>query len=454
MSQIEKNPLAFFHEEPISDRDYTMAEAVAEAKRCLNCRVPQCRNSCPIENEIPQFIHELAQGNFGAAAEYIYHRSDFPALCGRICPRETQCEGACVLGKKGKHIEIGKLERFVADLVLDNHILDDVPSKKCNGTVAIVGSGPAGMAAAQDLARMDYDVTIFESSTQPGGTLTYGIPTFRLHKEYVLREVERMERLGVTIRYETKVGRDISLDKLAEDFDAVFIAVGTMEGWKLGVENDHLSGVIDAAQFLYQVEQVQLGEEQLSRLPVKPGDTVLVVGAGNVAIDAARTALRLKAKVKIVYRRGEKNMKCLPSEYMEAKEEGIQFQFYSAPRAVVGTDHVEGLRIEKQKILDDGTMVPTGEFEIVPADKIIAAIGNRPEMDIIQAFGAEATEDGYIESRNIPYGMTSRRGIFAAGDIVHKPKTVVLAMREGKRTAAGIDEYIRAKHMMEEVNKG
>ena len=342
MSQKEKNPLAFFHEEPISDRDYTMSEAVAEAKRCLNCRVPQCRNGCPIENEIPQFIHEVAQGNFGAAAEYIYHRSDFPALCGRICPRETQCEGSCVLGKKGKHIEIGKLERFVADLVLDNHVLDDVPSKKCNGTVAIVGSGPAGLAAAQDLARMDYGVTIFESSTQPGGTLTYGIPTFRLHKEYVLREVERLEQLGVTIRYETKVGRDISLDELAEHFDAVFIAVGTMEGWKLGVENDHLSGVIDAAQFLYQVEQVQLGEEPLSKLPVKPGDTVLVVGAGNVAIDAARTALRLKANVKIVYRRGEKNMKCLPSEYEEAKEEGIQFQFYSAPRAVTGTDHVEG----------------------------------------------------------------------------------------------------------------
>lgn len=454
MSQKEKNPLAFFHEEPISDRDYTMSEAVAEAKRCLNCRVPQCRNGCPIENEIPQFIHEVAQGNFGAAAEYIYHRSDFPALCGRICPRETQCEGSCVLGKKGKHIEIGKLERFVADLVLDNHVLDDVPSKKCNGTVAIVGSGPAGLAAAQDLARMDYGVTIFESSTQPGGTLTYGIPTFRLHKEYVLREVERLEQLGVAIRYETKVGRDISLDELAEHFDAVFIAVGTMEGWKLGVENDHLSGVIDAAQFLYQVEQVQLGEEPLSKLPVKPGDTVLVVGAGNVAIDAARTALRLKANVKIVYRRGEKNMKCLPSEYEEAKEEGIQFQFYSAPRAVTGTDHVEGLKIEKQKILEDGTMVPTGEFEIVPANKIIAAIGNKPEMDIIQAFGAEATEDGYIESRNIPYGMTSRRGIFAAGDVVHKPKTVVLAMREGKRTAAGIDEYIRAKHMMEEVEKG
>ena len=173
-----------------------------------------------------------------------------------------------------------------------------------------------------------------------------------------------------------------------------------------------------------------------------------------MAIDAARTALRLKANVKIVYRRGEKNMKCLPSEYEEAKEEGIQFQFYSAPRAVTGTDHVEGLKIEKQKILEDGTMVPTGEFEIVPANKIIAAIGNKPEMDIIQAFGAEATEDGYIESRNIPYGMTSRRGIFAAGDVVHKPKTVVLAMREGKRTAAGIDEYIRAKHMMEEVEKG
>ena len=447
------NPLAFFHEEPLEDKDYTMAEAVAEAKRCLHCRVPQCRNGCPIENEIPQFIHEVSQGNFGAAAEYIYHRSDFPAICGRICPREQQCEGSCVLGKRGKHIEIGKLERFVADLVLDNDVLDDVKSKKTNGTVAIIGSGPAGLAAAQDLARMDYDVTIFERSSQPGGTLTYGIPTFRLHKEYVHREVARLEKLGVTIRYNAEVGTAVTLADLYDQYDAVFIAVGTMEGWKLGVENDSIPGVIDAAQFLYQVEQVQLGEASFNSLPIHCGEKVIVVGAGNVAIDAARTAIRLKADVKIVYRRGEKNMKCLPSEYEEAKKEGVQFQFYSAPRAVVGTDHAEGLKCETQKILEDATMVPTGEFVVVPADKIIAAIGNKPEMNIVKAFGAEISKDGYIESRNIPYGMTSRPGIFAAGDVVHKPKTVVLAMREGKRTAAGIDEYIRAKRMMEEVNK-
>lgn len=448
---ITEDHLESFHREPIHDRDFTIEEAITEAKRCLNCKVPQCRKGCPIENEIPQFIHELSQGNFGNAATHLYHRSDLPAICGRVCPREEQCEGSCILGKKGKPIEIGKLERLVADIALDGNLLSVTPSKKTSGTVAVIGSGPAGMAAAQELAKRDYDVTIFEGASEPGGMLTYGIPTFRLHKELIYRETTLLEKLGVTIRYNTKVGIDVDMESLCRDFDAVFIGVGAMAGWNLGVENDAIPGVVDAAHYLYQVEQVQHGEVSIESLPIQKGDEVIVVGAGNVAIDAARTSVRLGAHVKIVYRRGEKNMKCLPSEYEEAKDDGVVFQFYSAPRAVVGTDHVEGLRYEEQEILEDATMVPTGRFGVVKANKIVAAIGNRPELDIIKSLGVTCDDDGYIKTRSLPYGMTDKEGVFAAGDIVHKPQTVVLAMREGRCVGKSIDEYIRAKRIMDAV---
>lgn len=444
-----KNPLASFHEEPLHDKDYTFAEAVAEAKRCLNCKVPQCRKGCPIENEIPQFIHALVQGNLGEAAAHIYNRSDLPALCGRICPRENQCEGHCVLAKRGMHVEIGKLERFVADMALDNGFAPTHKNTKKSGKVAIIGSGPAGLAAARELALRDYDVTIYEEKAYPGGTMTYGIPTFRLHKEIINRDVAYLETLGVHMQYNTKIGTNRTIEDLQADFDAVFIAVGTMDEWGLDVENDHIDGVLGAESFLKLVEDVQLGDAALEKVPVKAGDKVIVVGAGNVAIDAARTAVRLGAHVTIVYRRAEKNMKCLPSEYEEAKADGVQFQFYSAPKAVVGTDHVEGLKYEKQQILEDATMVPTGEFGVVEANKIIAAIGNKPEKTIIDTFGVEANGDGYIATKDVPYGMTSKAGIFAAGDIVHKPQTVVLAMREGRKVGQSIDTYLQAKKIID-----
>ncbi len=443
------NPLISFHEEVLHDADYTLAEAITEAKRCLNCKVPQCQKGCPIANEIPQFIHALTKGNLGEAVEHIYQQSDLPAICGRVCPREKQCEGSCVLGKKGQHIEIGKLERFVADMAIDGGFLPIHVSKKTSGRVALIGSGPASLAAARELALRDYDVTIFEASSHAGGTTTYGIPTFRLHKEIVEREADVLEKMGVSIQYKTKIGTDKTMDELQQQFDAVFVGVGTMDAWSLGVDNDAVEGVVNAEQFLVQVQNVQFGEEKIENLPIQKGDQVIVVGAGNVAIDAARTALRLGAEVKIVYRRAEKNMKCLPSEYEEAKADGVQFQFYSAPKAVVGTTHVEGLKYEKQQILEDATMVPTGEFGIVPANKIIAAIGNKPEKSVVVSFGVDANDDGYIAVKETPYGMTSRVGVFAAGDIVHKPQTVVLAMREGKKTALAIDEYVRAVRLLQ-----
>ena len=261
--------------------------------------------------------------------------------------------------------------------------------------------------------------------------------------------MEYLQQLGAVFQFNTKIGADKQIsDLFAEGYEAVFIATGAPVGWNLGVENDTVDGVVDAQHFLTQVQQVQLGQAKQEDLPIQPGDDVIVVGAGNVAIDAARTALRLKANVTIVYRRAEKNMKCLPSEYEAAKADGVAFKFYSAPKAVVGQDHVEGLQYEKQQILEDATMVPTGEFGVVPANKIIAAIGNRPELDCMRQFSVDMNGDGYIFTKDEPYGMTSQTGVFAAGDIVHKPATVVLAMREGKKVAVGIDQYIKAKHLM------
>ena len=446
-----KDRVASFHEEVMHDADFTLAEAIAEAKRCLNCKVPQCRKGCPIENEIPQFIHALTQGDFGAAAAHIYNRSDLPAICGRICPREKQCEGHCILGKKGQPVEIGKLERFAADMALEGGFMEQPVSKKTAGKVAVIGCGPAGMAAARELSKRDYDVTIYEAASHPGGTMTYGIPTFRLHKELLQREAQALTDMGVTIEYGVKIGTDKSLDELKEAFDAVFIAVGTMNGWNLGVENEDVEGIVEAEPFLRQVQLAQDGEFDPENLPVQEGDKVIVIGAGNVAIDAARTSLRLGADVTIVYRRAERNMKCLPSEYEEAKADGVRFQFYSAPKAVIGDGRVEGLRYERPQILEDATMVPTGEFGVVPANKIIAAIGNKPDLPVIKSFGVSSNDDGYIAVKDTPYGMTSKEGVFAAGDIVHKPQTVVLAMREGRKAAEGIDQYLKAKKVMEAI---
>ncbi|MCI1820823.1 MAG: FAD-dependent oxidoreductase [Megasphaera sp.] len=452
--RTNKTGILAFEQEPLESNDYTMQEAIKEARRCLQCAVPQCRRGCPVKNEIPQFIHELALGNFGAAANYIANNSDLPAICGRVCPWEKQCEGSCILEKKGKHIEIGKLERFVADTVMDAGVFPCTSGMKANGKVAVIGSGPAGITAAYELARRNYEVTVFESDSEPGGMLMFGIPAFRLHKNYIYREIDCLQKLGVCFQYNVKIGQQKSIEDLfAEHFEAIFVGIGASAAWSLGVDNDTLPGVVDAQIFLHQVQQVQIGKGDITQLPIQAGDSVIVVGAGNVAIDAARTAVRLGADVTIVYRRAEHHMKCLPSEYQAAKNDGVKFKFYSAPRAVVGATCVEGLQYEKQKILEDATMVPTGEFGVVPANKIIAAIGNRPEMDCINALQVNASNEGYISITEKPYGMTSRVGVFAAGDIVHKPATVVLAMREGKKTAIGIDRYIQAKHLLEGIKQ-
>lgn len=443
----ENNRLTSFYQEPIRDRDFTPEEAAVEATRCLHCKVPLCRRGCPIGNDIPKFIQALASGDIPQAIGHIYNHSDLPAICGRVCPRENQCEGSCVWSRKGKPIEIGKLERFIADRAFEMGVTPFHVSKGSAGKVAVLGSGPSGLAVARNLLLLDYEVIIFEAKDCPGGMLTYGIPTFRLHKDVVQREADALTRMGAHWQYGVKIGVDKSLQSLWDNgFEAVFIGFGTADEWNLGITNEQCQGVLGAAAFLKQVEDVQLGKVPLSSVPVYKGDRVAVIGAGNVAIDAARTAIRLGADVTIVYRRAEKNMKCLPSEYEEAKLDGVQFTFYAAPKAVIGTDKVTGLQYEKQQILEDATMVPTGDMVTIEVDKIIGAIGNKPELDVIRAFSLAINPDGYIVTSKKPYGMTSCEGVFAAGDIVHKPATVVLAMREGRKVARGIDAYIREKN--------
>ena len=430
---------------------YTEEIAIDEAKRCLNCRQHPCVSGCPVNVRIPEFIAKVAEGEFEEAYKIITSTNSLPAVCGRVCPQEHQCEGKCVRGIKGESVGIGRLERFVADW----HAAHADPNAKVekpvsNGhRVAVVGSGPAGLTCAGDLARMGYEVTVYELFHKAGGVLVYGIPEFRLPKAIVAREVAALEEMGVKIVTDAVIGRAISIDELLteEGFEAVFLGSGAGLPRFLGIPGENLLGVYSANEFLTRINLMKAYREDYDT-PIKHHKCVAVVGAGNVAIDAARTSLRLGADVKIVYRRAEKNMKCLPSEYEEAKADGVQFQFYSAPKAVVGTDHVEGLKYEKQQILEDATMVPTGEFGVVPANKIIAAIGNKPELSVVKALGVDANDDGYIAVKDLPYGLTSKEGVFAAGDIVHKPQTVVLAMREGRKTAEGIDQYLKAKKVL------
>lgn len=429
-------------------KDMTLQEAMAEAQRCLHCAKPLCRTGCPIENEIPDFIHAIAQGNFGEAREIIGHRSNLPAICGRVCPKEKQCEGACILNRAKKPIRIGQLERFAADFVAEMGVK---PKKKpllqSLGKIAVIGSGPAGLTVAGDLSKLGYEVTVFEAQSEPGGILIFGIPEFRLGKHIVRREIDALRQLGVTFRCDTMMGRDITLDEIfAQGFEAVFIGIGTSVPTPLNVPNVDKEDVLNSMSVLHAVQYMQNTHAPAHTLPIQKGDQVIVVGAGNVAIDVARTSLRLGADVRIVYRRGQANMSCLPSEFDEAKEEGVQFSFYSAPVEVLGDERVRGLRVEKQEIQEDGSMVPTGVYEEIPCNKLIVAIGHKPNTELLGAVSQiETSEEGYIKIQEEPYGMTSRAGVFAAGDIVHKPATVVLAMREAKKVVEGIVQYMEER---------
>lgn len=425
---------------------YTMQEAVEEAKRCLNCKNPLCVQGCPIEHDIPAWIHQLSKGNIGAAMELISEKSNLPAICGRVCPHEKQCEGHCILNKKDKPVRVGKLERFIADFDSEMGLIRERLKPKTRGRVAVIGSGPAGLTVAGDLARDGFNVTVFEGQKEPGGVLLYGIPEYRLPNEITRREVKKIEALGVTFRNNCIVGENVTVDSIfnEEDFDAVFIGSGTSVPNTLGIEGTSLYGVAQSAYFLRMVSLYVNDDISRGEVPLREGQKVAVIGAGNVAMDTARTALRMGAEsVTLIYRGKEEDMPALRSEFLEAQKEGVQFMWESTTQELIG-EKVDG----KQKLTQMRISTPEGEIT-TPMDRVYMAVGSKPANRIVSTtLGIDVNDRGYIITKEHPYGMTSRRGVFAGGDVVHTPQTVVLAMREAKRVAVGIRQYVDAVHLL------
>lgn len=421
---------------------FTMKEAIAEAQRCLHCKKPMCKTGCPIENEIPDFIHQLSKGNLGEARNILAEKTNLPAVCGRVCPHETQCEGHCVLGKKGQPIRIGKLEQFIADFDADMGLTRENIPPKTRGNVAVIGSGPAGLTVSGDLAHMGFNVTVFEGEEEPGGVLLYGIPEFRLPKEVVRRETKRISELGVKYVCNTFVGRDITIDQLFEQgYDAIFIGTGTAISKELNIPGKELTGVLQSHYFLRMVALYKNGSLDRHEVPITEDDHVLVIGAGNVAMDACRTAMRMGAKsVTVVYRKGMENMSAAQVEYEGAVADGVKFMWNTTPVEYVGEDGIlTGLKVS----VNDTEL-------IVPCNKVLVAIGSKPAKLIISTTkGIEVNDNGYVITKQKPYGMTTLKGVFAGGDVVHQPATVVLAMKEAKKVVEGIAAYVDAVKLLE-----
>lgn len=421
---------------------YTLEEAIAEAQRCLKCPKPLCRTGCPIENDIPAFNRALSSGNIGEAYAIISERSNLPAICGHICPHENQCQGHCIMNRMNKPpILIGQIERFIANFEAEFQLNKIKKLPKTAGKVAIIGSGPAGLSAAFELTRQQYDVTVYEKNEEAGGVLMYGIPAFRLPKDIVQRHIKRLSDNGVVFKTNTEVGTDITIDQLlAEGFDAVLIGAGAVQAKGLGLPGEDLDGVIDALKLLHDMRDYNTGKITRDKIQIKEGDEVVVIGAGNVAMDACRTAARMGARhTYVCYRRTIEFMKAAKAEYDEAVKDGVEFRWEHVPVSFEGKDG---------KVIGFKTKTPEGEI-VMPVNKIIIAIGSEPN-DVTTA-GAEGVvlDDGKLIKTETAdgtpfYGMTGKKGVFAAGDIVHGPKTVVMAMREGKRVANGVMEYIKA----------
>lgn len=428
------------------NESYTLPEAIREAQRCLHCKVPSCKKGCPISNDIPDWIAELAKGNFGNAMAIINSLSNLPAVCGRVCAHERQCEGNCILGKKGQHINIGKLERFVADFDSDAGLTHEAISEKNRGKIAVIGSGPAGLTIAGDLSRQGFAVEIFEMESEPGGVLMYGIPEYRLPKEVVRREIKKIENLGVVFHLNTTVGEDYTVDDLfSQGFDAVFMGTGTGVPKRLEIPGINHPAVRQAIRFLRRVSLYESGSMSREEVIVGNGDRVFVVGCGNTAIDAARSALRMGSKeVTVVYHRDITHMKALKAEYDDAVAEGVKFLWNSS---IVNIEALDGEHLKSVTIESDGTT------STLPADHVVMAVGSAPASRIVSSTeGIEVDDKGYVLTRENPYGMTTRKGVFAGGDVTNRPATVVHAMRDAKLVAEGIARYVDAVKLMESIN--
>ena len=433
---------------------YNEQEAQLEASRCLNCKNPRCVAACPVSVKIPSFISLVAAGDFAGAASVIAEDSSLPAICGRVCPQETQCEGSCILGVKSEPVAIGKLERFVADWSRENGGVKPVVAPANGHKVAVIGSGPAGLACASDLAKLGYDVTIFEALHRPGGVLEYGIPEFRLPKDKVVTaEIASVKALGVKIETNVIAGRTVTIDSLMdqEGFDAVFVGSGAGLPRFMNIPGEHYNGVFSANEFLTRNNLMKAYRNDYDT-PIHTGDKVVVVGGGNVAMDAARTALRLGAETTIVYRRTEKELPARVEEVHHAKEEGIQFAMLTNPVEVLGDENgwvkaVRCIRMELGEPDESGRRspveVPGSEFEI-ETDTVIMSLGTSPNPLIAKTTaGLETTRRGCLVADE--NGATTRPGVFAGGDAVTGAATVILAMGAGRKAAAAIHEYIQNK---------
>ena len=428
------------------NESYTLPEAIKEAQRCLHCKVPSCKKGCPISNDIPDWIAELAKGNFGNAMAIINGRSNLPAVCGRVCGHERQCEGNCILGKKGQHINIGKLERFVADFDSDAGLTHEAIPEKNRGKIAVIGSGPAGLTIAGDLSRQGFTVEIFEMESEPGGVLMYGIPEYRLPKEVVRREIKKIENLGVVFHLNTTVGENYTVDDLfSQGFDAIFMGTGTGVPKRLEIPGINHPAVRQAIRFLRRVSLYESGSMSREEVIVGNGDRVFVVGCGNTAIDAARSALRMGSKeVTVVYHRDITHMKALKAEYDDAVSEGVKFLWTSS---IVNIEALDGSHLKSVTIESAGTT------STLPADHVVMAVGSAPASRIVSSTdGIEVDDKGYVLTRENPYGMTTRKGVFAGGDVTNRPATVVHAMRDAKLVAEGIARYVDAVKLMESIN--
>ena len=433
---------------------YNKEEAMEEASRCLNCKNAQCIKGCPVSIQIPDFIAAVKDGDIEKAYEVISESSALPAVCGRVCPQESQCEGKCIRGIKGEAVSIGKLERFTADWARENGIKPQGTSEKNGYKVAVIGSGPAGLTCAGDLAKLGYDVTIFEALHEAGGVLVYGIPEFRLPKSKVVAaEVENVKSLGVKIETNVIIGRSVTIDELMEKegFEAVFIGSGAGLPRFMGIPGEQAKGVFSANEFLTRNNLMKAFKEGYDT-PIARGKKVVVVGGGNVAMDAARTALRLGAEVHIVYRRSEAELPARVEEVHHAKEEGVIFDLLQNPTEILVDENgcVKGVRVIKMELGEPDESgrrrpveIPGSEYEI-EADTVIMSLGTSPNPLISSTTrGLDVNKRGCIICEDD--GATSKEAVYACGDAVTGAATVILAMGAGKAAAKGIHEYFQNK---------
>lgn len=434
---------------------YTIDEAAAEASRCIQCKNPKCVQGCPVSIDIPGFINEIVNGDIKEAFNIINQYSALPAICGRVCPQETQCEQRCIRGIKGEAVAIGKLERFVADWARNNNIVPNPPEKKNGRKVAVIGSGPAGLTCAKEMAELGYDVTIFEALHEPGGVLVYGIPEFRLPKEEVVRpEIENVKALGVRIETNVIVGKSVTIDELMdnEGYEAVFIGSGAGLPKFMGIPGENANGVFSANEYLTRSNLMKAFDKNYDT-PIITGKKVAVVGGGNVAMDAARTALRLGAEVTIVYRRSEKELPARAEEVHHAKEEGIHFNMLTNPKEILVDENgwVKGMRCVKMELGEEDSSgrrrpveIKDSDF-IIEADTVIMSLGTSPNPLISSTTKGLKTDKYGCIIADEATGITSREGVFAGGDAVTGSATVILAMGAGKAAAKAMHKYLLSK---------